>query len=230
MRFDQKLAEDDPKSPDQREGLANGHCELSHALRSVGRPAEAKSGYDRAISLLEELVKDGPTRTFSRSLLAASLLGRGLARRDLGDPAGAAADTRRALSLFEALPSRAGEEMFYTACCHAALAGLAGNEASGVPAAEPKTQAEQAMAMLRKTIDLGYRNALAFRNESALDPLAQAGRLQEAAPGAGETIARQAAEADMTEGNAVMIDVRFSIGPAARPNSGPVDSRKRTPR
>ena len=167
----QKLAEDDPKSPDHREGLANGHCELSHALRSVGRPAEAKSGYDRAITLLEKLVKDGPTRTFSRSLLAASLRGRGLARRDLGDPAGAAADTRRALSLFEGLPSRGGEDMFYTACCHAALAGLSGNDASGVPAAEAKTQAEQAMAMLRKTVDLGYRNALAFRNESALDAL-----------------------------------------------------------
>lgn len=61
--------------------------------------------------------------------------------------------------------------MFYTACCHAALTGLAGNDASGVPAAEAKTQAEQAMTMLRKSIDLGYRNVLAFRNESALDAL-----------------------------------------------------------
>jgi len=40
-----------------------------------------------------------------------------------------------------------------------------------VPAAEANTEAQQAIATLRKTVDLGYRKALAFRNESALDVL-----------------------------------------------------------
>ncbi len=97
--------------------------------------------------------------------------GRGLARRDLGDPAGAAADARRALRLFEGLPSRSGEQWFETACCRAALAGLAGSEGSGVSAAEAKDEADQAMALLRKTVDMGYRSSGAFRTESALDPL-----------------------------------------------------------
>ena len=117
------------------------------------------------------MVKESPTETSFRSILASSLLGRGLARRDLGDPAGAAADVRRALGLLEGLPSRGGEELFHTACCRAALAGLAGSDGSGVSAAEAKAEADQAMALLRKAVDMGYRNAAAFRTESALDPL-----------------------------------------------------------
>ncbi len=42
---------------------------------------------------------------------------------------------------------------------------------SDVPAAEAKTQADHAMALLRKAVDTGYRNAPDFRTESALDPL-----------------------------------------------------------
>jgi hypothetical protein len=38
-------------------------------------------------------------------------------------------------------------------------------------AAEAKSEAEQAMAVLRKTVDMGYCNAADFRTEPALDPL-----------------------------------------------------------
>ena len=40
-------------------------------------------------------------------------------------------------------------------------------------AAEGKAEADQAMALLRKTVDMGYRDASSFRTESALDPLRQ---------------------------------------------------------
>jgi eukaryotic-like serine/threonine-protein kinase len=167
----QKLADDNPKSVVYRSSLANCLCELGDSVRSLGRPAEAKGSYDRAIPLLEQAVKESPTVTWSRLVLAGSLRGRGLARRDLGDPAGAAADARRALSLYDGVPSRDGDDLFHTACCRAALAGLAGNDGSGVSAAEAKPEADQAMALLRKAVDMGYRNAAKFRTESALDPL-----------------------------------------------------------
>ena len=106
-----------------------------------------------------------------RSDLAYSLRRRGLVRRETGDPAGAAADARRALGLYDGLPSRSGEEWFETTCCHAALAGLAGRDGSGVPAAAAASEAEMAMALLSKAVTMGYRNADAYRTESALDPL-----------------------------------------------------------
>ena len=128
------------------------------------------------------------------------MLGRGLARRDLGDPAGAAADARRALDLLKGLPSRAGDDLFLTACCHAALAGLAGQDGAGVPAGEAKAEADQAMALLRKAVDMGYRNAAAFRTESALDPLRKREDFKKLLSGAGEAVARQAGEVDANEG------------------------------
>ena len=106
-----------------------------------------------------------------RSDLAGTYRRRGLARRDLGDLAGAAADARKAGALWDGLPSRIGEEWFEAACARAALAGLAGQTGSGVSAAEAVTEADAAMALLRKAVGLGYRNIDAFRTEDALDPL-----------------------------------------------------------
>jgi len=167
----QKLADDNPKVSSYREGVAAEHINLGDALRSLGRPVEARDGCDRAVGVLEPMVKASPTIKTSRLLLADSLRRRGLARRDLGDPAGAARDTRRALSLYEGLPSRGSYEMFEMASCHAALAAEAGSHGSGVSAAEGKAEADQAMALLWKTLGMGYRDAANFRTESALDPL-----------------------------------------------------------
>ena len=38
-------------------------------------------------------------------------------------------------------------------------------------AAQGKAETAQAMALLRKTVGMGYRDASAFRTDSALDPL-----------------------------------------------------------
>ena len=97
--------------------------------------------------------------------------------RDLGDAAGAVADTRRALGLYDGLAARSGEEWFETACCHAALEGLAGRPGSGVSAAEVSEHVARSMALLRKAVGLGYRNASAFRIESALRAAARLRRL-----------------------------------------------------
>jgi eukaryotic-like serine/threonine-protein kinase len=166
-----KLAGDNPKVPDFRNGLATSHTVLSEALRRLGRPAEAKDACDRAIAIREALVKEVPKVPLYRSHLAYSFRRRGLARGDLGDPAGAAADARRAAALWEGLSSRMDAEWFETACCHAALAGLAGREGSGVSAAEAVTEADTAIVLIRKAIEMGYRAVNVYRTEDALDPL-----------------------------------------------------------
>ena len=78
------------------------------------------------------------------------------------------------------------------ACCHAALAGLAGQEGAGVSAAEGKAEADQAMALLRKAVDMGYRDIQAFSHRGCPRPAPRAGGLQEAAHRAGAEIDRQA--------------------------------------
>jgi eukaryotic-like serine/threonine-protein kinase len=170
LAISQKLADDNPKSPEYRDMIAMALTNVGDVARKLGREAEARDGYDRAIALRERLIAEHPARTLYRGWLAWSLRRRGLARRALGDPAGAATDARRALSLFEGLPSRSSEDLFEEGCCHAALAALAGRDGAGVSAAEGKAEADRAMALLRKTVGHGYRDASGLRTDSALDP------------------------------------------------------------
>jgi tetratricopeptide (TPR) repeat protein len=166
----QKLTEDNPEAPNHRFGLAGALYYLGDAIRPLGRAAEARNAYERAVAIHERLAKENP-KPWYRSLLAHSLRRRGLAACDLGDPAQAAADVQRALSLYEALPSRSGEEWFETACCHAALAGGAGHDGGSVSADGEDDEAGKTMGLLRRAAAMGYRNANAFRTESALAPL-----------------------------------------------------------
>jgi eukaryotic-like serine/threonine-protein kinase len=151
--------------------LASCHTNLSVINRRLGRPAEARDACDQAIAIREALVNEVPKVPIYRSHLAWSHRRRGLARRDLGDVEGATADVRRALGLWAGLPSRSGEEWFEMASGHAALAGLAGHPGAGMSAADGEEEAEQAMSRLYKAVGMGYRDAYAFRTESALDPL-----------------------------------------------------------
>jgi hypothetical protein len=48
---------------------------------------------------------------------------------------------------------------------------LAAQPGSGVSTAEGASDAETAMALLRRAADSGYRSAFDFRNADALDPL-----------------------------------------------------------
>jgi tetratricopeptide (TPR) repeat protein len=171
LAIQQKLADDNPRIPAYRDDTANTCNNLSVPLRRLGRLAEAREQSQRAVAAREALVKEYPGTPHYRAGLAENCLNRGLARRALGDPVGAAADLRRAVALYDALPSRWGEAWFLSACSHAALAGLAGREGSGVSAAEAVTEADAAMALLRKAVEVGYRSLDAFRHEDALDPL-----------------------------------------------------------
>jgi serine/threonine-protein kinase len=167
----QKLADADPKILSYRKNAANVGNNLSTALRRLGRPAEAREQCERAITIMEGLSREDSGSTEYRDVLAECYLSRSLTRRVLGDPAGAAADARRAVALFDALPPRSGERWFLSAGAHAALAGLAGRNGSGVSAADATSEAETAVALLRKAVGVGYRNPEAYSTEDALDPL-----------------------------------------------------------
>ena len=172
MEIRQKLADDSPKVPMHRDSWPWPlHRTSADQLLKLGRLAEARDGYDRAIALENSWSKR--IRAVAPDLVR-SLVGARWARpRALGDPAGAASDVRRALGLYDGLSERSNDEWFHTACARATLAGLAGRDGAGVSAAEGKAEADQAMALLRKAVDMGYLDAVAVRTDSALDPLRQ---------------------------------------------------------
>jgi serine/threonine-protein kinase len=167
----EKLAAANPQVTQYLSDLMDSHTDLAELLRTERRPAEARAGFDRSVAAGEPLARDNPRNTLCQTRLADSLRGRALARLDLGDVAGAAADTRSALAIYDRLPSRSPEDWFQTACCHAALARLAAEEGSGVPAGAARAEADQAVALLEKAAEMGCRNVFKYRVESALDSL-----------------------------------------------------------
>ena len=94
-----------------------------------------------------------------------------LARRDLNDATGASADARRALALYDGVPSRTGEDWFETACCRAALLGLAAPDGAGALVAEEAIEAATTMTMLQRAVSMGYRSPAVYLTEPALDSL-----------------------------------------------------------
>ncbi len=132
--------------------------------------AEARGYYDRAIAHTKPQVHEDPRYTWHRYHLVREMRRRGLTLRALGDPGSAASDSRRALGLCDKLPPSLWN-LFETACCHAALAGLAGRAGSGVSSAEGEIEATRAMGWLHRAVAMGYRNSNEIRIESALDPI-----------------------------------------------------------
>ena len=167
----QKLAETSLATPEDKDHLANCQTNTADLLRRTGRLDEALAACDRALAVREPLVKGHPEFPLYRARLGETYLRLGQVRSDLEDPAGAAAAWKRACAHYEGTSDRNGEATFLLACCHAGLARLAGRPGAGVLAAEGAHQSEQAMAVLRQGVAMGYRNPDAYRTESALDPL-----------------------------------------------------------
>jgi tetratricopeptide (TPR) repeat protein/tRNA A-37 threonylcarbamoyl transferase component Bud32 len=165
-----KLANEQPKVSIYVSNLMYSRILAADALRRLGRWDEARADCQAAVAGFELLANADPRNIGNRTQLEFSLRVLGLIRLADGDAAGAVRDIRRALKLNNELATRSGEMWFEMACCHAALSALAGREGSGIPAADKAAEADQAMALLKKTFDTGYR-ADTFRFEPALDPL-----------------------------------------------------------
>jgi eukaryotic-like serine/threonine-protein kinase len=165
----QKLTPDNKEvSAYIRSVLARNYDDLGDRAVVQGRTTEAHEDYKKAVALSEGLVEADPSLVSYQNLLSRSLHRRSLARNSLGDTAGAADDVRRALQLYDERPARKAESYFEAACCHAALAGLAGRNGSGISTDEGKAHADQAMALLRH--ENGYRE-FELRTAPALAPL-----------------------------------------------------------
>jgi tetratricopeptide (TPR) repeat protein len=168
----QKLMDHFPAQllPRTRSELSNILINITEIQRMQGRLAEARANCDRAIAIRESVVKDFPEVLSYRIRMGECWLRSGQVRVADGYGPGAVADWRRAIALYEALPPRVGEIAMFEAGSHALLAGVASLGGSGLSADEAGSEAEKAMAILRRIVAEGY-HAPELRNESCLEPL-----------------------------------------------------------
>jgi tetratricopeptide (TPR) repeat protein len=167
----QKLADDNPADTGIRRDLANSYNEAGDVLRLLGRMAEARSSYERAVAIQEGLIKANPTSTQDQVWLVQGLKGLGATQLAGNQAADAVVTWRRAVSIGERLQSDYGETLYYLACCHALLGGVAGASGSGLLADEGPGEFGRAMELLRRAIAAGYRDGGRMRRDPDLDPL-----------------------------------------------------------
>jgi tetratricopeptide (TPR) repeat protein len=159
-----------------RDELASCQVNSANFLRGVGKHAEALSACQRALALLEPLVKAHPENPVYLGRLAEIYLRSGQLRRDVGDLSGATSAWKQAVMFYDRVRSSRTvhlepSQMFLLAGCHAGLSALASRPASGVQAAEGPTESDRAMKWLRQAVAVGYRNPASYRTETALDSL-----------------------------------------------------------
>jgi serine/threonine protein kinase len=169
----ERLVEAHPKDIAYRDVLASIHTSLGDVARATARPDEARAEYGRALVLGEEVMKATPKEPIYAVGVADNLRRLGLLEYAAGRFADAAAANRRALALYLGVPKLWERQVFELACCQAALAGLAGKDGSGVPAADGLAEADKAMELLRKAVAGGYLNLYELRNDAGLDALRQ---------------------------------------------------------
>ena len=169
---------DNPKVPDYRDDVALALLQLGEVVHMLGREAEARDGYQRAVIALSERLMRGENPDPGRCTavhLALAFWRAGWPRRPARPrrscgrrPAGGAEPARR-----DCRRGHPSCEFEGGHCQRGRSRDLAGQDGAGVSAAEAKAEAGQAMTLLRKAVGMGYRDAGAFRTESALDPLRQ---------------------------------------------------------
>ena len=171
-RGDPTEARRDKLGNSRKQGLS---CELpdQHGRRAppVGEACRGARSLRARLAVREPLVAAHPEVPLYGAGLGETYLRLGQVRCDMADPAGAAAAWKRAVAKYAGTKSLSGEHTFFQACCHAGLAGLAGRPGSGVSAVEGMEQADEAMAVLRLAVAMGYRNLDTYRTELSLDPL-----------------------------------------------------------
>jgi hypothetical protein len=150
---------------------ALGLCRFwwSAALLDSGRFGEALPPLLRARAILEPLGSAPGAPAEARKGLARTLNGIGVVLTKTGRPMEAEAEYRAPGSGTARRRGRASSP----SCSRAPMprAGLAGQPASGVLAVEGASEADAAMAQLRKAVPMGYCSPDAYRTEDALDPL-----------------------------------------------------------
>jgi tetratricopeptide (TPR) repeat protein/tRNA A-37 threonylcarbamoyl transferase component Bud32 len=156
--------------PRTRSELSNVLINMAEIERRRGRISEARALCDKAIAIRKAVVEEFPEVTGYSWRMGECWLRSGQVRLAAGDIPGAAADWRRAIVSYEGLPFRGGELALFEAGCHAMLSSVAGLRGSGVSAAEGASEADEAMAILRRIAAEGYRDPL-LSLESALESL-----------------------------------------------------------
>jgi serine/threonine protein kinase/tetratricopeptide (TPR) repeat protein len=173
LAIEQKLADDNPSVTIYRSRLAVSHHNLGDLLKRTGKPADAEAEYREAVAIQQKLADDNPSITDFQNHLANTLLHLGRTREAVAPLVAASSanpnDTFLAMKV-AALQAWFGQEQELADTCARALdfAKVTSDPMTAeraakiccVSATQDKTRLEAALALARKSVELGKSSIL----------------------------------------------------------------------
>jgi serine/threonine-protein kinase len=170
----ERLARDHPEVAKYQGSLAALHTELGDTLRAAGRTNEALVELRLAADLQEQRIQARPNDAELRSDLVDSYATLASTQAAMARPAEAVAAYRRVLEVVEAHPAPLPSDFFNAGCASVRLAIL-GRDGRGpsddAGRREASRRLDQAMGLLKRAADSGYRDPAVFRDDPDLAPL-----------------------------------------------------------
>jgi serine/threonine protein kinase/tetratricopeptide (TPR) repeat protein len=191
----EKLAADFPAVPEYRIELGGNYCNFGILVRDGGKPADSLAWFDKAIKTLRPVHESDPRAVTAKLFLQTSHSGRAIAHDSLGRHTEAVKDwdktvelspppeqpthrASRAISLLHAgkvaqavaevaeltkLPAGNADQWYNFACFYAVASGKVMNK--------KVEYADQAMELLQKAVQAGWKDAAHMKKDTDLAPL-----------------------------------------------------------
>jgi serine/threonine protein kinase len=166
-----------PKNTNFQRGLGYSLTNLGQTYRRLGKRTEAGQALERALALVEPLLKLKTEIALVQVLQLETRLELGMLRLSENKLAEAAGHFSRALQGAASRPEKSLGESVRLAAIHAQLSTLpdaiVAADFAGVPDAlkDAKAHADRAMTLLSRTVEKGFANALLLSRSDAYEPL-----------------------------------------------------------
>jgi tetratricopeptide (TPR) repeat protein len=129
---------------------------LGDLMLHTGNPREALAHYEQTRALIAKQFDRNPSAPKVRSRLADNARRIGTAVQASGRPADAIAYYRRSIAELESLERPTPVDIYDIGCTRSLIAGAAAEAGSGLTALEGRSEAERAVALVRRAVQAGY--------------------------------------------------------------------------
>jgi tetratricopeptide (TPR) repeat protein/tRNA A-37 threonylcarbamoyl transferase component Bud32 len=173
----EKVVAEAPKNTGFQRGLGDSLTDLGQTYRRLGKPVEAGQALERALGLVEPLLKQKTLISVVQVLHLETRLQLGILRLSENKPAEAAGHFAQAVKATGGRLEKSVDELVRLAGIHAQTSRLSdavvASEFADVPEVpkDAKAHADRAMAVLSKAVEKGFGDVLLLTRSDAYDPL-----------------------------------------------------------
>jgi tetratricopeptide (TPR) repeat protein len=167
----ERMVREHPGVVQYQKDLATTHQRFADALCMVGKLDDAAKAVQRANELNKKMLKDNPNDPDNTQRRLELLTTQGDLARESKQPATAVKFFRSSVKARESVSAPTPEQLYDLACTRAKLSGAAADSGSGLSPAEARAEADQAMAVLRRSVAAGFNSAEKIQKDTDLESL-----------------------------------------------------------